>query len=98
MIDCAAALEKWNGGCAQDPSVYQIADCMLRCAATMCLLGLCLCAAGRREGRHIPYFAVVYRTPRDFTAVDLLRNKIVTDITLLYINPDTLPPYPRKYT
>lgn len=67
--------------------MYQIADCMLRCAAAMCLC-LCLCA-GRREGRHIPYFAVVYRTPRDFTAVDLLGNKIVTDITL-YI---TLIPY-----
>lgn len=91
MIDRAAALEKWNGGCAQDSSVYQIADCMLRCGCA----AMCLCLfAGRREGRHIPYFAVVYRTPRDFTAVDLLRNKIVTDITL-YI---TLIPYPRKYT
>lgn len=66
----------------------------MRCAA-MCRDVLCLCLCReRREGRHIPYFAVVYRTPREITAVDLLGNKIVTDITL-YPYLDTF--YPGKY-
>lgn len=64
--------------------MYQIADCMLR----MCFA---VPVPQRREGRHIPYFAVVYRTPREITAVDLLGNKIVTDITLYRTF------YPRRY-
>lgn len=65
------------------------------CCDAMCRDVLCLCLCReRREGRHIPYFAVVYRTPREITAVDLLGNKIVTDITL-YPYLDTF--YPGKY-
>lgn len=65
-------MEWWR---AQDSTVYQIADCMLRCAG--------LCRAGLDGGRDAIFRILQSCIGRpEITAVDLLRHKIVTDITL----------------
>lgn len=63
---------KGNGMVAGAPpktrSVYQIADCMLPMSDALLRMGAAagalldlICCRGRKGGRHIPYFAVVYR-------------------------------------
>lgn len=71
MVTPLEEMEWWR---AQDSSVYQIADCMLRCAV------LCLLLDGGRDAIFHILQSCIGRP--EITAVDLLGNKIVTDITL----------------
>lgn len=73
---------QWNvWRASKTRSVYQIADCMLPMCCDM--LPLCLCWSAR-EGRLDAIFHILQSCigRPEITAVDLLGNKIVTDITL----------------
>lgn len=64
----------------QDSSVYQIADCMV----PMCCDGLCCGLLDGGKGNAIFHMLQPCIGRPEITAVDLLRNKIVTDITLYH--------------